>query len=159
PRGGFPSSSPGGNDAIWSDNIPWYHDEILPPGVTDDKDDPFTAAGNVSADGNSIGYYDNPHFDADAKPGAVMEFRTWLVLVNAPDAGATAAYRPVAFLGGFQWQVTKKADGGRTTEIHHRTDTDYPDTSDYEQLLNIPAWFDTDPAHLAPYASASDPKK
>lgn len=153
PRGGFPNS-PGQTDGVWSDNIPWYHDEMLPPDVKEDPDDPVTAAGNVFRDGNSIKYYDDPHFDP-TDPGPEMKFKTWLVLVNDPKAGATEAYRPVAFLGGFHWVATKNGQGGRTTEIHHRTDTDCPSDADYEQLLNaptagVPQWFDTDPKHFAP---------
>lgn len=159
PRGGFPSSD-GEDDAIWSDNIPWYHDEMLPPGDNYDPCDPVTAAGNASQDGNSIGYYDDPHFDEGTEPGTVIRFKTWVVLVKGAEAGAGEAYRPVAFLGGFRWQVTKNDDGGRTTENLDRTDTNCPTEADYEQLLNqpdvpgLPAWFDTNPADFAPYPDA-----
>jgi hypothetical protein len=166
PRGGFLGSA-----EDWADSIPWYHDEMLPDDEPTSGND-HTAEGNVVNDGNSFTFYDDPHFinpPGESIKAKTMAFKTWLVLVYGPkgpgETDVTRAYRPVAFLGGFQWQVVQDTQGTATPSITRPTDHDYPSPAEYEDVLakaypapspapppTAPAWFDTDPRNFAPHS-------
>lgn len=90
PPGGWPDSekelkigAPYNGDIIWSDNHPWYLDEVQPPAGK------ASGCGCVSRKGDNL--------EADDQPGqGKVVFRTWLVGIG--EGGKT-----VTFFAGVQW--------------------------------------------------------
>lgn len=149
PRGGL--GAKGSPDTQLADNIPWYYEEIFPAGL-DPSSERFQLTIGPNIRGDRLHFDDDPHFDENGT-GTLMRFRTWLVVVK----GEAERFRPVIFLGGFEWTAEKQLPKPTTNErltngrIVGVAPTSAPNLAEYEDLLNkphspnVPAWFDLAP--------------
>jgi len=100
PIGGY-----GPPDTQWADNRPWYWDEVVPPGP------PFPPGYKPGLQLSANTFPDHLHFEdfpGDPNADAALQFKTWLVSLNAD--GSLHEFHE-----GFMWSWTNSQTGGSVT--------------------------------------------
>ncbi len=131
PPGGYPPSIQGGDDAVWSDKVPWYLDEHPPPeGYGSSRS---TWRSQLQEQDTVLLFQDDPAFSQPFR----LRFRTWLVLVGADS-------QPIGWFGGFRW--TSLSQGGGEGQVRLLGPITVPPAdAEYDALVHAEgvglAWF------------------